>query len=344
MPHNQVLGLAFKGPYAAIGQAARRAERSGFATFWVSDSAQDSLIQASVAIQATERIDVGTSITLAFPRSPTATAMQAWDLNDLGGERFILGLGSQVRRIIEDRYGAAFDRPALRMEEYVQAMNAVWQMERGEHATFEGDIYRVTRPGLSGMGDAVHRDLPRVYIAAVGPLMTKAAARYADGILGHPFTSLPYLTEHVLPRIEKDLQESGRSRSDFSVCQGVITSISDDRSQAIREAKLQIAFYGTTPNYRAVFDSAGDSGLTEILRDVWKRSAGEDLDALVAAVPDDAVHKYALAGTAEDVADQLQSYIGHADQVILGSTWFRTRPERVAENIERIIEVFGTAS
>jgi alkanesulfonate monooxygenase SsuD/methylene tetrahydromethanopterin reductase-like flavin-dependent oxidoreductase (luciferase family) len=84
-----------------------------------------------VLVQATSRIEVGTNITLAFPRSPTVTAMQAWDLNELSGDRFVLGLGSQVRRIVTDRYSADFDRPAVRMAEYVGAMRTVWEMERG---------------------------------------------------------------------------------------------------------------------------------------------------------------------------------------------------------------------
>lgn len=342
MTMSAAIGLAFKGPYSVLGELSRRAESSGFGAIWVSESSMDSLIQACVALRETTRIEVGTSITLAFPRSPTATAMQAWDLNDLGGERFIVGLGSQVRRIIEERYSASFDRPAVRMAEYVQAMETVWRMERGEDVTFDGEIYRVLRPGLSGHGDQVHRPLPRVYVAAVGPLMTRAAARYADGILGHPFTSLPYLVEEVLPRIDRELSAADRSREDFSIRQGVITSISDDREQAIREAKLQIAFYGTTPNYRAVFESAGDGGLTDILRDVWRRSR-QDPEALIAAVPDSAVHRYALAGTAGEVADRLDEYTAHVDQVILGSTWYGTTPERVAENLEAIIDTFGAS-
>jgi probable F420-dependent oxidoreductase len=335
-------GIGLGGPYAFLGELGRQVEAKGFDAVWVSETTQSATIQASVLVQATERVDVGTNITLAFPRSPTVTAMEAWDLNELSGDRFVVGLGSQVKRIIEERFSADFDRPAKRMAEYVQAMQTVWRMERGEDVTFDGDIYRVLRPGLGGKGKAADRKLPRTYVAAVGPLMTRAAASYADGILGHPFTSDRYLTDDVLPRIDEALAEAGRDRSSFTVAQGVILCIADDREVAVREAKQQIAFYGTTPNYQGVFASYGDEELTGRLRQVWK-DTGQDLDALVAAVPDEAVERYAVAGTPDEVTDKLADIERHVDHLILGGAWYKVPPQRLAENLWAILETFGTA-
>jgi probable F420-dependent oxidoreductase len=336
-------GVTIGGPYAFLGALAQQVEEKGFDAAWVAETSQDSTIQASVVAQATERIDVGTNITLAFPRSPTVTAMQAWDLNELSGDRFITGLGSQVKRIIEERFSAEFDRPAKRMAEYVQAMRTVWQMERGEDVTFDGEIYRVLRPGLTGRGRAADRKLPRVYVAAVGPLMTKAAASYADGILGHPFTSDRYLTGDVLPRVEEALAEADRARDGFAVNQGVILCIAEDREVAVREAKQQIAFYGTTPNYRGVFESYGDGELTDQLRAVFKRDP-KDLDALVAAVPDEAVERYAIAGDPAEAKDRLEAFesdVPGVDHLILGGAWYGVRPERLAENLWATLETFA---
>jgi probable F420-dependent oxidoreductase len=310
---------------------------------WVSETAQDSIIQASVLATATARIDIGTNITLAFPRSPTVTALEAWDLNEVTGERFVIGLGSQVRRIIEDRFSSDFSHPAKRMAEYVQAMRAVWEMERGNDITFDGDIYKVLRPGLNGLGRASDRPVPRVYVAAVGPLMTRAAATHADGILGHPFTSDRYLREDVVPRVEAALAEAGRERDGFTIAQGVILCVSDDREQAVREAKQQIAFYGTTPNYKPVFASYGDEHLTDQLRRVWKQT-DRDLDALVAAVPDEAVDRYAVAGTPDEVRDRLDAIASQVDHVILGGAWYKVPAQRLAENLWAIVETFGTAT
>jgi probable F420-dependent oxidoreductase len=334
-------GIGLGGPYAFLGELGRQVEAKGFDAVWVSETTQNATVQASVLVQATERVQVGTNITLAFPRSPTVTAMEAWDLNELSGDRFVVGLGSQVKRIIEERFSADFDRPAKRMAEYVQAMQTVWRMERGEDVTFDGEIYRVLRPGLGGRGKASDRAMPKVYVAAVGPLMTKAAASYADGILGHPFTSDRYLTDDVLPRIDEALAAAGRDRAGFTVAQGVILCIADDRQVAVREAKQQIAFYGTTPNYQGVFASYGDEELTSRLRQVW-RDTGQDLDALVAAVPDEAVERYAVAGTPDEVKDKLAELERHVDHLILGGAWYKVPPPRLAENLWAILETFGT--
>jgi alkanesulfonate monooxygenase SsuD/methylene tetrahydromethanopterin reductase-like flavin-dependent oxidoreductase (luciferase family) len=169
----------------------------------------------------------------------------------------------------------------------------------------------------------------------------KAAAEHADGILGHPFTSDRYLAQDVLPRLDAALSAAGRSRADLTVNQGVILCIAEDRAVAVREAKQQIAFYGTTPNYRAVFASYGDEALADELRGVW-RSTSQDLDALVAAVPDAAVDRYAVAGTPDEVRDKLAAIEAHVDHVILGGAWYRVRPERMAENLWAILETFGT--
>jgi probable F420-dependent oxidoreductase len=334
------LGVAIGGPYAVLPELARQVEAHGFDAAWVSETGQESIVQATVCLGATTRIDVGTNITLAFPRSPTVTAMQAWDLDELSGGRFVIGLGSQVKRIVEERFSAEFDRPAARMAEYVQAMRTVWRMERGEDVTFDGDMYRVLRPGLAGRGRAVDRALPRVHVAAVGPLMIAAAATHADGILGHPFTSLRYLTEDVLPRIEAALDAAGRDRAGFTVAQGLILCIAEDREIAVREAKAQIAFYGTTPNYRPVFASHGDEGLMEELRRVFVAS-DRDLDAMVAAVPDEVVERYAVAGTADEVRDRVAEVGRHVDHLILGGAWYRVPPQRMAENLWAILETFG---
>jgi len=335
-------GVVLDGTYAELGGLAAEAERRGFDAAWVAETTRESMIQATVVAQATTRIDVGTNITLAFPRSPTVTAMQAWDLNELSSDRFVVGLGSQVKRIIEERFSSAFDRPAKRMEEYVEAMRTVWRMERGEDVRFDGEIYQVVRPGLTGPGSATERLLPRVYVAAVGPLMTRAAAAHADGIMGHPFTCDRYLTTDVLPRIDEELEAAGRSRDEFAVTQGVIACVSDDRDTAIREAKQQIAFYGTTPNYRAVFAAYGDEELTDQLRRVFKESRG-DPEAMADAVPDEAVDRYAVAGRPDEVVDKLAAIEAHVDHVILGGAWYRVPRARMDENLAAVLEVFGRA-
>jgi len=336
-------GIVIDAPYDRLPALAQRVENAGFDTVWVAETARDSLIQAAVVATATTTITIGTNITLAFPRSPTVTALQAWDLDALSQGRFTIGLGSQVKRIIEERFSAEFSQPAKRMGEYVQAMRAVWEMERGVATTFAGEIYSVLRPGINGLGQASDRRDPTVCVAAVGPLMVVAAAAHADGILGHPFTCDRYIAETVKPTIASALTEHGRSWDEFQLNQGVIVCISDDRETAMQEAKQQIGFYGTTPNYKGVFAAYGDEALTASLQRVFRSTKG-DPHALAEAVSDEAVERYAIAGTPDEVVDKLRVFDGLVDHLILGGAWYQVPRERADENIDAIIDVFGRSA
>jgi alkanesulfonate monooxygenase SsuD/methylene tetrahydromethanopterin reductase-like flavin-dependent oxidoreductase (luciferase family) len=179
-----------------------------------------------------------------------------------------------------------------------------------------------------------------VFVAAVGPLMTRAAATHADGLLGHPLTSLAYITGSVQPRIDEALAAAGRERSDFELVQSFICSISEDRDRAREEAKQQIAFYGTTPNYQAIFEANGEGHLTGQLREVFKKDP-TNVEALRAAVPDDAVDRYAVAGTPDEVKDRLAEYHPHADELMFNVPWYRVKAERMAEGLAAILDTFG---
>jgi probable F420-dependent oxidoreductase len=293
-------------------------------------------VQAAVTLGATTRVEVGTNVALAFPRSPTTMANDAWDLQLAFGDRFSLGLGSQVRRLIVDRYSASFSHPAKRMGEYMQAMRAVWAMKSGVRARFQGDIYRVVHPGASGYGTEDPSHTPRTLVGAVGPLMIRSATAHADGLLGHTFTSERYLTDYLLPRVEEGLRFADRERNTFSVNQGVIVSMSDDAERAVHDAKLQIGFYGTTRNYRGVFDSHGDAHLTDELHAVFKRDP-TDHDALVEAVPDSAVDRYAIVGDPDHVRTKLERLSTLVDHVIIGVPWFGQSADQQRESLRRIL-------
>ncbi|HEX9235820.1 MAG TPA: LLM class flavin-dependent oxidoreductase, partial [Actinomycetota bacterium] len=125
------IGIALGGDLEELGSLARAAERAGYESIWVAETARSAYIQAAAAVQATSRITVGTDIALAFARSPTITAMTARDLAELSGGRFVLGLGSQVKRVNERRFSVPFEHPAPRMAEAVQVIRSVI-------GTFEG--------------------------------------------------------------------------------------------------------------------------------------------------------------------------------------------------------------
>ena len=103
-------------------QAAKDAEESGYDIVTCGELAHDSIVLMTLAATETSRIELQTSVTIAFPRSPMVLAMEAWDIQELSNGRFTLGLGSQVKGHNERRFGGTWSPPAPRMREYIQMM------------------------------------------------------------------------------------------------------------------------------------------------------------------------------------------------------------------------------
>lgn len=209
----------------------------------------------------------------------------------------------------------------------VQVVRATHDTLAGTPTNFVGNHYRVTRPAPYGV---VHRDRvrPATMVAAVGPRMIATATRHADGLLGHPFTSPAFITNHLVPAVSAGLQHRGRDRADFLLATGVIASVDPDRDQARRRACRQVALYGTTRAYRAVFAANGHDELSDSCRTILHEHG---IDRLHEAVPDDLLDHYALAGTPDEVLDGLPGWRGLVDHLILSPpTVGLTASERAA--------------
>jgi probable F420-dependent oxidoreductase len=331
------LGVVMGGDLRGLAARAREAEDAGFESLWVAETARSAFVQAAVVAQATFRALVGTDIALAFPRSPTITAMAARDLAELSGGRFVLGLGSQVKRVNEQRFGVPFEHPAPKLGEAAEAIRAVLGAFDGKPVEHRGRFYEITMPPFPGAGPPPGGRLP-LYIAAVNRLMAETAGRVADGILGHPMTSPAYVRDVLRPAAERGALEAGRDGSEINVSTGVILAISDDRDEARREAALQIAFYATTRTYRPVLEMHGLEGLVDPLREAFGRG---DLPAMAElALP--AVDSLAVAGTADECRTRIEAFDGVADRVILGGAWVGPSPERLAANHRAILATFGS--
>src|SRR5947207_5794283 len=137
-------GIVVGGDLDGIEAMARRAEEAGFESVWVAETARSAFVQAALAVQATSRALVGTDIALAFPRSPTITAMTARDLAELSDGRFVLGLGTQVKRVNEQRFGVPFEHPAPKVAEAVEAIREVLGTFDGAPIDHRGRFYEIT--------------------------------------------------------------------------------------------------------------------------------------------------------------------------------------------------------
>ena len=162
---------------ASIGRDARLLEEIGYHGMVVEETKDDPFILMALAAQATSKLRIGTSVAIAFPRSPTVTAMSAWTLAKLSKGRFTLGLGTQVKAHIERRYGLPWSPAGPWMREYVQAVRAIWAAWKGDgKLAYEGKHYRFTLMTPHFIPEPYDAPAPRIKIAAVGPATMKVAA------------------------------------------------------------------------------------------------------------------------------------------------------------------------
>jgi probable F420-dependent oxidoreductase len=302
-------------------EIARIRER-GYDGWFVSETTHDPLLACAVAGTVSGELQLGTAIAVAFPRSPMHTAYAAHDLQAQTGGRFVLGLGSQIKPHIEKRFSTEWSRPAARMREYVLALRAIWDAwASGERLAFRGEFYRHTlmtpffTPEDHGHGH------PDVWLAAVGPRMTEVAGEVADGLLCHAFTTKRYLDEVTLPHLDAGAARAGRDRADLDVVLPVFVITGADeaqRAEAERAVRGQLAFYGSTPAYRAVLDL---HGWAELHEELHRLSVSDGWAQMPALIDDEVLDAFAVTAEPAEVGAAVVERFGTTvDRVSLSTS------------------------
>ncbi len=299
------------GPPEDAAEAAIGAAATGYDGFFTAETQYDPFLPITHGAAAAPDLDFGTAIAVAFPRSPTVTAMIAWDLARQTEGRFLLGLGTQVRGHIVRRFSSYWSgRPAPQLREYIQAMRAVWNSwQNSTPLSFEGDHYQLSlmtpffNPGPIG-----HPDIP-VYIAGVGPYLSALAGELCDGFHVHPFHTIPYLDQVVFPNMERAATDAGRSLDDVEIVTTVfvMTGTNDEEIEMAKEpVRQQISFYASTPSYRAVLEASGwDFG--DKLTAMSKRGKWDEMPG---AVPDEALEAVGVIAPIDDLAGAIKERYG----------------------------------
>jgi probable F420-dependent oxidoreductase len=304
---------------SVIGAAdrARELERMGVDGAFTFENAHDPFLPLAAAAPGCT-IDLYTNVAIAFPRSPMHLAHTSYDLQQLSGGRFRLGLGSQVKAHVEHRYGSRWEKPVDKMREWVLATRQI--LERWQHGTpldFRGEHTRHTLmtvafdPGPNPFG------IPPIHVGALGPRMTEMAAEVADGLLVMPFNTPTHLADRTMPAIERGLDRAGRTLDDLEVTVEVIVGLgrTPEELAAADVVRGIVAFYGSTPAYRPVLDAHGWGHLQPELNRMSKQG---DWTAMWDLVTDEVLHTIAVVGSPEDCAAEIVARYGHvADRVCL---------------------------
>jgi probable F420-dependent oxidoreductase len=297
-----------------VPSTVRRLEEAGYDGVWCAEINHDPFVPLAVTVTATSRIELGTSIAVAFARSPMTMAYAANDLQAAARGRFILGLGSQVKAHITRRFSMPWGRPVPQMREYILALRSIWACwNEGSLLNFQGDYYRHSLMTAMFCPEPNPYGPPRVFLAAVGADMTRLAGEVADGLVVHGFTTERYLREVTLPALAKGLARAGRPREEVKVtCPGFV--LLDDGSPGFGErvaaVRRQIAFYGSTPAYRPVLALHGWETLADRLHELSATRDEQRWAAMGELIDDEVLSAFAVIGPPQDAAAELKRRYG----------------------------------
>jgi probable F420-dependent oxidoreductase len=299
------------GPlYAQLADTAVEAARLaglGYDGLYTLEGPGDPFLPLALASEHAPEMTIATGIAVAFPRNPSHIAYQAWDLQRFSEGRFMLGIGSQVRAHIERRFGIEFQPAAARMREYILAVKAFFNCwQHSERLDFRGEYYQHTLmtpmfdPGPLACG------VPPILLGAVGPRMTQVAGEVADGLIVHPFNTLEYLKQQQLPSLAQGRAQSSVDESDYIVQVGAIcvTGTTEEEYAAARQTvRGLLAFYGSTPAYRAPMAAIGYGDLQPELNRLSKQGRWDEMSELI---DDDFLAAFAVCGEPSTIGGQLR--------------------------------------
>ncbi|MBM3126184.1 MAG: TIGR03617 family F420-dependent LLM class oxidoreductase [Chloroflexi bacterium] len=305
---------------------AKAAEAVGFAALWTQETQHDPFLPCTLIAEHTTNLHFGTAIAVSFARSPATLAYTAWDLAAQSAGRFILGLGTQVKAHIERRFGLPWPESVTgKLREQIQVIRAFWDCwQNSTKLNFRGEYYKITlmspffqpsplHPSPSGRGARGEGEgLIPIYIAGVNPGLARLAGEMCEGFHAHPFNSPRYMNEVILPAIEGGLQKAGRKRKDLAISMTPFVATSPEEQGF---ARMQLAFYASTPSYRAVMDLHGWGATAEQLSGHAARGDWAEMPMLIT---DEMLGEFCLITTQEKLAGDLKSrYEGIADRLTL---------------------------
>jgi len=294
-----------------IIKSAQFVEAVGYDVFSASETQHNPYLPLVLAAEHTNRIQLQTSIALAFARSPMDTAYLAWDIQKISQGRFVLGLGSQVRGHIVRRFSMPWSSPAPRMREYIAALRHIWDCWQDQkRLNFSGDHYSFDL--MSPFFDPGPMENPKIeiFLAGVNPKMLQVAGELADGVILHAFNTAKYTEEVILPNLKKGLSKSDRSIEDIEiVTPGFIVTGGDEQEieRGKSLAKERIAFYASTPSYKSVMEIHGWEDTYDILK---RMSMNGEWGKMSSEITDDMLATFAVVGTHCEIANKIKLMYG----------------------------------
>jgi 5,10-methylenetetrahydromethanopterin reductase len=294
-------------------------EQAGFDTFWIAEAypwwrkhgfeARSSTAVLAVIAAATERIQLGWGIISPYTRHPVQIAMEARVMQDLAGDRFMVGLGAS--KIFMKEIGEGEGEkvgPATVMRESIEIVKGVLQ---GDTFQYEGKVFQASVPPLK---EDAHtpRGVPPIYVAATGPVLQRMSGSVGDGLLTASITT-PAFVRYSRKNMEEGASKAGKDPAKLIVGSVIVGSIGRDSKKGKEGAREQAAMYlaNKVQNIKGSADALLQcAGLTfEELQPVADAMERGGRKAAASAVTDEILRKVcAIAGTPDECIERLEEY------------------------------------
>ena len=314
-----IAGMSDRIPLSEIGQYAQLVESLGYDILHVPETIHDSMAVALLALEHTTTLRVQTSLTLAFPRSPMLLALQSWDLSQMSGGRFDLGLATQIKQNIEGRFGIPWTSPIRKMNDYVIAVRTAWNsFATGEPFNVDTENYRMNRlQPFFNPGPLPHAG-PQLLLGGVNDNAIRLAGEAADWFVTHPTNSHPrFLRDRALPYLNEGLRTAQRNPQDVQVAIAIpyISGPTESTVDQSRESQRAVlGFLYSTPAYRRTLELFGWDDLGAQLQFMTRSGDWSQLGSLMT---DEVLDALIPAGTWDHLPAVINDWFGGLVDAVL---------------------------
>ena len=313
-----VLQLSMEPVHETVAMA-KASEDAGFDAFWIAEAypwwrkhsfeARSSTAVLAVIAAATRRIQLGWGIISPYTRHPVQIAMEARVMQDLAGDRFLLGLGAS--KIFMKEIGEGEGEkvgPATVMRESIEIIKGVLS---GNAFEYQGKVFQARVPALKP--DAhTPRGVPPIYIAGTGPVLQRISGVVGDGLLTASITT-PAFVRYSRKNMDDGARKAGKDPSKLVLGSVIVGSINRDSAKGKEGAREQAAMYlaNKVQNIKGSADVLLEcAGLTfDELQPVADAMEKGGRKAAAKAVTDEILRKVCpIAGTPEECIARIEEY------------------------------------
>jgi probable F420-dependent oxidoreductase len=274
------------------------AERLGYEACGLPQIAgRDALATLALIAPQTSRIKLATGILPIWTRTPVTMAQEAGVMHEATGGRFLLGIGTGHKPLVEAWHGTEFRKPVAAMRDYMTILRTALRTASVGH---DGEIFS-SHFGFLGFTPP---DVP-VLVGALGPKMLQLAGEMADGVVLW-MSSPHHIKDIVMPNLRIGAARSGRDVADLEVFACLFAAPGPDRASARDAVRRQLFAYLQLPFYRQMIVASGfDADLAAFDAGV----VAQDLPAALAGLSDQMIDEIAATGTLDDVASTIDGFV-----------------------------------